>query len=318
MFRFPRGPIAPGLLLVFLLGALPVSARPLTLLPNTTVILDHIYSGRRDQALTEIHQLQQKYPTHPLPYLLEAELEWWKIWCISAEYKYGMTMARHHEKSPADQPYLELARKAYALAEAGLREPDTAEMHLYAGMADALEARMYGLRGEARATARAGVRGREHFLKALEKDPSLADAETGLGLYNYYVDTLSAMARVLRFFMGVPGGSKEEGIRELNRAIREGQLTTAVARFYLALNLENYDQRYEEALRAMEPLAEKYPLNPMYLLVRGDLYAKLDRRKLAENSYRAALASTDRIEEPQCRARIVELAHEALAAIGGK
>jgi tetratricopeptide (TPR) repeat protein len=285
-------------------------------LPNTPLILDHIYSGKRELALSEIHQLQQKYPAHPLPFLLEAELEWWKIWCASAEYKFGMTMARHHEKSPADQRYIGLARKAYALAEAGLRENETGEMHLYAGMADALEARLYGLRGEARATARAGVRGREHFLNALARDPSLADADTGLGLYNYYVDTLSAMARVIRFFMGVPGGSKEEGIRQLHRAIQEGQLTPVVARFYLALNLENYDQRYEEALKAVEPLAEKYPQNPMYLLVLGDLYAKLSRRKMAERSYRAALESADQIEEPQCRARITQLAQESLAAVG--
>jgi hypothetical protein len=306
------------LLLVFLLNALSLRAASLTPLPNTPLILDHIYSGKRELALAEIHQLQQKYPAHPLPFLLEAELEWWKIWCASAEYKFGMTMARHHEKSPADQQYIRLARKAYALAEAGLRENETGEMHLYAGMADALEARMYGLRGEPRATARAGVRGREHFLNALARDPSLADADTGLGLYNYYVDTLSAMARVIRFFMGVPGGSKEEGIRQLKRGIQEGQLTPVVARFYLALNLENYDQRYEEALRTVEPLAEKYPQNPMYLLVLGDLYAKLSRQKLAESSYRAALASADQIEEPQCRARITQLARESLAAIGRK
>lgn len=318
MYRCKRWPFAPALLLVFFVGTLPLRGAPLTPLPNTGMILDHIYSGKRGLALSEIHQLREKYPAHPLPYLLEAELEWWRIWCASAEYKYGMTMARHHEKSPADQKYIELARKAYALAEAGLRENETGEMHLYAGMADALEARLYGLRGEGRATARAGVRGREHLLNALEKDSSLADADTGLGLYNYYVDTLSAMAKVLRFFMGIPGGSKQEGVQQLNRAIREGQLTPAVARLYLALNLENYDQRYEEALRAVEPLAEKYPHNPMYLLVQGDLYAKLSRKKLAESSYRAALASADQIEEPLCRAKIAQLAQQSLAALGGK
>jgi tetratricopeptide (TPR) repeat protein len=300
----------------FLLAGMRAEA--LTLPPRTNVILDHIYSGQRQLALSEVRQLQQEYPAHPLPYLLEAELEWWKIWCVSAEFRYGMTMARHHEKSPADQRYLELARKAYALAAASLREKDTGEMHLYAGMADALEARMYGLRSDTRATARSGVRAREHFLNALARDPSLTDASTGLGLYNYYVDTLSAMARVLRFFMGVPGGSKEEGVRQLNDAIRGGQLTPTVARFYLALNLENYDQKYEEALRAVGPLAEKYPKNPTYLLVRGDLYAKLGRKRQAEDSYRAALAAAAEVEEPQCGAKVEQLARESLVAVGAK
>jgi len=37
----------------------------------------------------------------------------------------------------------------------------------------------------------------------------MADANLGLGLYNYYVDTLSAMAKVLRFFMASPAGTSE-------------------------------------------------------------------------------------------------------------
>ena len=63
-------------------------------------------------------------------------------------------------------------------------------------MGDALAARLYGLRGEARSTARFGVRAREDLLRAIALDPSLADADFGLGLYNYYADTLSAAARV--------------------------------------------------------------------------------------------------------------------------
>jgi tetratricopeptide (TPR) repeat protein len=309
--------LTPALVLAMLIGAVPLGAGNLSLPPTTGAILDHIYSGKRELALSEIHQLEEKYPTHPLPYLLEAETEWWKIWCASAEYKYGMTMARHRDKVAADQHYLELTRKAYKLAQDSIQEKDTSEMELYAGMADALEARLYGLRFDTRATARSGVRARAHFMNALAKDPSLADAYTGLGLYNYYVDTLSTIARVIRFFMGVPGGKKEEGIRQLNRAIREGQLTPAVARFYLALNLENYDQRYADALLAIEPLAEKYPNNPIYLLVQGDLLAKLGRKAQAEKSYRAALAA-EQVEEAPCRAKMTQLARESLAAIGAK
>jgi len=309
--------LAPALVLAMLIGAVPLGAGNLSLPPTTGAILDHIYSGKRELALSEIHQLEEKYPTHPLPYLLEAETEWWKIWCASAEYKYGMTMARHRDKVAADQHYLELARKAYKLAQDSIQEKDTGEMELYAGMADVLEARLYGLRFDTRATARSGVRAREHFMNALAKDPSLADAYTGLGLYNYYVDTLSTIARVIRFFMGVPGGNKEEGIRQLNRAIREGQLTPAVARFYLALNLENYDQRYADALLAIEPLAEKYQNNPIYLLVQGDLLAKLGRKAQAEKSYRGALAA-EQVEEAACQAKMTQLARQSLAAIGAK
>lgn len=296
-------------------GALASSAN-LSLPANALPILDHIYAGRTDLALTETHQLEEQSPNDPLGYLLEAEADWWPIWCSSAEFKYGMNMARHREKNPADQHYFDLANKAYSLAETNLHEHESAEMYLYAAMADALASRLYSLRGEYRATARVGVRARENFLKALSLDPSLADAYTGLGLYNYYVDTLSTLARVLRFVMGIPGGSKEEGVRQLQRAIGEGKLTPPVARFYLALNLENYDQKFQEALQVVQPLTEKYPDNPIFQLVRGDLNAKLGRKAQAEVSYRAAGAAVGKVADQGCRTRMAYLVQESLAALG--
>ena len=286
----------------------------LSLPPNTQTILDHIYSGRSDLAIPEAQALQHDQSSHPLGYLLEAEARWWEIWCVAEEYKYGMTMPRHKDKQPSDQVYLDLTAKAESLALASLGQHETAEMHFYAGMAQAQAARMYSLRGENRATAREGVRGREHLLRALALDPSLSDADLGLGLYNYYVDTLSTIARVLRFFMGIPGGTKEEGIRQLRQAMEHGQLTSAEARFYLAINLHNYDQKYEEALQIITPLVDKYPQNPIFLLARGDLHGKLGRKAPAIADYHAA--EKGQFPSNECRQKIQKLAREALAAQG--
>jgi len=290
------------------------AASELSLPPGTDTILEHIYSGRLDLAIPEAQALEHERRDHPLGYLLEAEARWWQIWCLSADYKYGMSLPRHRGKVAADQTYLDIVAKAEALATTRLGQHESAEMHLYAGMAGGLAARMYGLRAENRAAARAGVRAREHFLRALALDPALADADMGLGLYNYYVDTLSTIARVLRFFMGIPGGSKEEGIRQLRLAIDHGQLTPALARYYLAVCLHLYDQKYEQALQVATPLVEKYPENPIFRLVRGDLYGKLGRKELAIADYRAAGAV--QITDAGCRKRIEQLVRESLAAQG--
>ena len=290
------------------------AAGNLSLPPGTDAILEHIYSGRIDLAIPEAQALEREQPEHPLGYLLEAEARWWQIWCLSADYKYGMSLPRHRGKSTGDQLYLEVVAKAEALAEAALAKHESAEMHLYAGMAGGLASRMYGLRAENRAAARAGVRAREHFLRALALDPSLADADMGLGLYNYYVDTLSTIARVLRFFMGIPGGSKEDGIRQLQLAIDHGQLTPTLARYYLAVNLHLFDLKYEQALRVATPLVEQYPQNPIFRLVRGDLYGKLGRRALAIADYREAAAV--QINDAGCRKKIERLVKESLAAQG--
>jgi tetratricopeptide (TPR) repeat protein len=318
MFRIPR--LLPLVFVCFLSPGQAVPEPPgrLTLPPSTSLILEHIYGGRRDLALAEIHQLEEQTPEDPLGYLLEAETEWWKIWLVSAEFKYGMTMARRHGKTPSDEHYLDLTTKAYNLAENNLRQRNTGEMHLYAALADALAARLYAMRSEYRASARAGVRARQNFLAALALDPTLSDAYTGLGLYNYYVDTLSMLAKAMRFLMGIPGGTREEGIRQLERGMQEGQISTTLARFYLAMNLFSYDQRYEEALQVISPLADKYPRNPVFQLMRGDLNAKLGRKQLAEGYYRAADAAATEVPEPECRAKIQQLVRQSLGALEQK
>jgi tetratricopeptide (TPR) repeat protein len=305
-----------GLACVLLLApiAIPAHASNIALPPETPAIIDKIYSFELQGAVEDAKRMQQEHPHHPLGYLLEAEALWWRTWCTSADFKYGMSDARRRPKLPADQHYFELSARALSLAEAQIKQGESAEMQFYAGMAEASAARLYGLRAENRNAARAGVRGREHLLRAKALDPDLADADLGLGLYNYYVDTLSAVARILRFFMGIPGGSKQEGVRLLENAIAHGQLTSNVARFYLALNLHRYDQQYEKALAVLTPLVEKYPANPLFQLARGDLYAKLGRKQQALACYRAASALP--LQDEECRTHVQELARASIAALG--
>ena len=301
-----------GLACLFLLAplAMPVRASTITLPPEAPAILDKIYSFDLDGAIEAAKRMEQERPRHPLGYLLETEALWWRIWCTSAEFKYGMSDARRHPKLEADRRYFELAARVLSLAEAQVKQNESAEMQFYAGMAEALSVRLYALRGENRNAARSGVRGREHLLRSKVLDPDLADADLGLGLYNYYVDTLSAIARVLRFFMGIPGGSKQEGVRLLGQAIAQGVLTTNIARFYLALSLHRYDQQYEKALNVLGPLVEKYPANPLFQLARGDLYAKLGRKQQALACYRAASALP--VQNPECQTRLHELVRASI------
>jgi tetratricopeptide (TPR) repeat protein len=290
-------------------------AQELRVPPEVTAAADRIYSGDFEGGRAAALSLQEEQPEHPIGYLLEGEALWWKIWCTSAEFKYGMTYPRHRAKLAADRHYFELAAKATALAEKKIAQRDSAEMEFYAGMGDALASRLYGLRGEGRSTARTGVRAREHLLRAISLDADLADADFGLGLYNYYIDTLSAAARVLRFFMGIPSGSKKEGIRQLQHAIDQGILVPPEARFYLAINLHNYDQQYERALEIISPLTEKYPSNALFQLARGDLLAKLGRKEKARDCYRAAQAALP--GDPDCRQHVQDLVRASLAALNG-
>ena len=303
------------LLAACLLLAPPLRADgKLHLPPEATEGLRLVYAGDPDAAVEFFRKLEQQQPDHPLGYLLEANARWWKLYCAACEIKYGMIDAWRRPRLPEDDAYLALADKAVQLAEAQLKQRETSEMRLYAGMGWLLRGRLLGLRDDRRGTARAGVKAREHLLRALQLDPDMADACTGLGLYNYYVDTLSTLARVLRFFMGIPGGDKKEGMRQLELAMTKGELTPVEARFYLAKNLRNYDQKYERAAAVLVPLVEQYPQNPIFHLLLGNMNAKLNRKEPAATSFRTA--EKLEVRDAACQGRVQRLAQAALAGLG--
>jgi hypothetical protein len=274
--------------------------------PAAEQILHDLYSGNTDAALAGAQQIQAETPDAPLGYLLEGEVRWWRIYCSSLEYHYNFLELRRLPHATKDDSDLLLAAKEIEIAEKNLATHETAELHLYAGMGYALRARLMDLHGDHGGTARAGVRAREHFLRALEMDPLLADANFGLGLYNYYVDTLSGIARALRFFMGIPAGNKKEGLRQLENAIASGDLTRIEARYYLAINLRTYDREYGRAAELLEPLVREFPQNPVFTLMLANMNALLNRKEKANALFIAA--QTMDISDANCAAHTKDVA----------
>jgi tetratricopeptide (TPR) repeat protein len=256
-------------------------AQGLSILPDARAALDKLYSGDANGAVALAHDFQKAHPDHPLGLLLEGEALWWKRYCGSLEIKYGMVESWKHTKEPGDEAYLALADRAFQLAQAQLAKSETAEMHFYAGMGGALKVRILGLRNENRAAAHAAVAARTEMMRALQLDQQMADATAALGLYNYYVDTLSPIVKILRFFMGIPGGNKETGVAQMKTGMEHGVVLNVDVRFILARALRQYDQKYQEALEIAEPLVAKYPNNPNFLLLLANLNAELGRNAKA-------------------------------------
>jgi len=309
----------PTLIVGFLLAvssfAAPARAGGLTLSPEAAHALDRIYSGDPDAGIAAARHIESEQPQSPVGYLIESEAQWWKTYCAACEIKWGEVDAWRRERKPDDDAYLALADKAIALAHDQIAKSDTAEMHVYAGLGFGLKARLYSLREDRRATAHAGVSARSEFLRALQLDPDMADATAGVGFYNYYVDTLSAVAKMLRFFMGIPGGNKQEGIRQMQVGIDRGAFLSVDARFYLAKNFRTYDQRYQDALATAEPLVTRYPHNPIFLLLVGNLNAELGHNEKAGEYFRDVLALPNSAADPACSTDARDLANSFLVTL---
>jgi hypothetical protein len=296
----------------------PVHAGEIKLSPEAVQAMNKMYSGDPDGAIAVLRNLEQSQPENPLPLLLEGEARWWKIYCANLEIKYGMIDAWKRGKKPEDEPFLLLADKVIDLAHAQITKSDSAEMRFYAGMGFALKVRLEVLRGENRAVVHAGVAARSEFLRALELDPQMPDATAGLGLYNYYVDSLSTSVKILRFFMGIPGGSRTEGIRQMQVGIDRGVVTPVEMRFHLARNLRTFDYQYQRAIVVAQPLVERYPANPIFQLLLGNLNAEMGRPLITAEYFQTALKISSQPAAadwrpacpscPTCFARVHEIA----------
>jgi tetratricopeptide (TPR) repeat protein len=309
------------MLLLVAMAAPAVRARSQNVPPEALQALDKIYSGEPHEGLRMARDMERANPDSPLGYLLEGEARWSLIYCAACEMKWGMVDAWKRSKSTQvwadgenhDDAYMAATDKAIELALAGIARTNNATDHLYAGMGYALKARLLGLRDESRAVAKVAVAARQEFLDALALDPQTADATAGLGLYNYYVDSLSGIVKVLRFFMGIPGGSKQDGIRQLEEGANNGVLMKVIARFYLAKNLRSFDLDYARAAATMKSLVEEYPRNPAFLLMMGNLELEQGHTAEAEKTLRSV--GDLEIRDEECRERARRVAGEMLATI---
>jgi tetratricopeptide (TPR) repeat protein len=257
--------------------------------------LDLMMDGDLDGAIALFRQIQQEDPQSPLGYLLEADAVWWRIYYSTANLiDPDVFAATDLPTTPYDDHFEDLLHAAIGKAEARIAaKQDVARNYLYEGMAYALRARLAGLRDKDLPTARAGKKMRAFLLKALERDPNLTDAYLGVGIYNYFVDTLAAIVKILRWFIGLPGGSRLEGLRQMQLAAHKGELTRSEAKFFLAKDYSRSNERqYAKSMERFQELAREFPRNPLWPMLIGSLHCRLGHTQECDTQYREVYAKT--------------------------
>ena len=257
--------------------------------------LDLVMDGDLDAAVRIFRDIQKEDAQSPLGYLLEANAVWWRIYYSTANLvDPDVFAATNLLTTPYDAHFENLLNTTISRSEARIRAgQDVARNYLYEGMAYALRARLAGLRDKDLPTARAGKKMRTHLLKALELDPNLTDAYLGIGIYNYFVDTLSAIVKILRFFIGLPGGNRALGLQQMQRAAEKGELARGEAKFYLAKDYSRWNERqYQRSLELFHQLEHEYSNNPLWPMLIGSLHCRLGQTKECESRYREVLHKT--------------------------
>jgi tetratricopeptide (TPR) repeat protein len=184
--------------------------------------------------------------------VLEATRIWWRI-------------QLDPDSTALDADFDRAVSAAIASAEAWTRrDPQQAEAWFYLGGAYGARVQWRVLRKQYLSAARDGKRIKEALQRALALDPSLEDANFGIGLYEYYADVAPAAAKFLRALLLLPGGDRASGLARMLRARAHGQVLTGEAAYQLHVIDLWYEKQFTRALGLLRGLQHDYPRNPLF------------------------------------------------------
>ena len=254
--------------------------------------LDLLMNGDIEPAIKVFQKIESGDPGSALGYLMEANAVWWEIYFTTGDLiNPDVFVVPSGSTSPYDAHFNKLIDTAIAKARINRKaKRDVARNYLYDGMAYGLRGRLASMRQSNLAAARAGKQMRSLLINAAHQDRNLRDAYAGLGLYDYFVDTLPTIVKLLRWMVGLPGGSRERGLHEIEYAAKYGELTRGEALYYLAKDYaRTSEKQYAKSLELFQQLRAQYPRNGLWMLMVGSLEIRTGHPEEGEILYREVL-----------------------------
>jgi hypothetical protein len=307
------------ILLLAASGSAAAASHPLEVPAALEAALHSLRNGQYKETLEASQKLQEDYPSHPLAFLIAAESAWGLIFCETGHINSREIWSLAEDKaSTFDDAFFQSVEAGLAAAKVMRETSDTAAIGaFYEGMAHGVRARLYTLRAEVLSSGRAGKQMREALLEAASLDAELqADAETGLGVYDYYADALSPFVKFFRFFLLIPGGDRERGMAQLESASRNALLVAPEARYELAKIYGLREDRPGDALPLFIGLADQYPDNAFFALSAAIQAERAGDKELAADLARKAAQSAGQMDDV-CRARLEPASQQAVERLSG-
>jgi tetratricopeptide (TPR) repeat protein len=287
------------LLLILIPGSGWTQTSGLTAGPQLARVYDAILDARFDQVPGLLTQTCGPTPAPPEAcQLLDVVALWWQI---QLDPKNRMYDERFRTRSDAVIATIEAWTK---------QEPKRAEAWFYLGGAYGARAQWRVLREERLAAARDGKRIKDSLEQALTLDPSLWDAYFGIGLYHYYADVAPAALRMLRWLLLLPGGDRVQGLEEMLRARKDGQLLQSEADYQLHLIYLWYEKQPQRALQLLRDLRDRHPRNPLFPQLIADVQdVYLHDPQASRETWQSLLeaAQARRVAEPEMSEAVARL-----------
>jgi tetratricopeptide (TPR) repeat protein len=269
--------------------AAPALANPQSAALRTQAA-DQLYNLDRDEAMATFRRAVAADPADAAAYRGLASALW-----LSVTFRRGnMTVddylgkvARPNGKMPAPPPEIATAfrdaiDKALALARARIaandKDPDA---HYQVGSAVGLRASYTAtVDGSVVAAFRSAREAYSEHERVLELDPRRKDAGLIVGTYRYVVSAVALPLRLMAYVAGF-GGDRQKGLRLIEDAADYRGDNQPDARFALIL-IYNREKRFDDALKQLAVLRERYPRNRLVWLETGSTCLRAGRPADAE------------------------------------
>ena len=218
--------------------------------------LDVYYQMKYKRAEELFDNAINKWPEHPMPYLVKAG--------------YALERYRFHDDNTKEENrrfkemVFNLNKKTIELAEKLLKvssdDPD-ANYYLAAGYGNM--GRFYVINRQWWRAFWNGKKGFKLCEKVVSINPDYYDAYLGLGIFHYFTATLPKVVKILSFLLGAPDGDKDRGISEIKIVVKNSNLLSVEARRIL------FRMCYEEKdwvnfHLITKWLSERYPENMVF------------------------------------------------------
>ncbi len=233
------------------------------------------YKTDWDNARTIFRDLQKENETDPRPFFFEAMVPFWQYFFAD-------------ESSEAADQFLEKSETALEVGNARMKSipQDTTTVLMMGGL--------YGYRGlvaaserQYRTAVRSGASGFSFTRKLMGMSGNNPDVLIGQGLFHYMMGTMPREARWLTSMVGL-SGNRDTGLRLLEEAAESDTHTSTDARMILVY-LYHEEELYDDALRIVEPLVDKWPENVIFRYFLALSLEKSGHEQQAAEQYRVVV-----------------------------
>jgi tetratricopeptide (TPR) repeat protein len=227
-----------------------------------------LYHQQYDKSLASFDTYLSKNPSDPTGYFYRTATSWWHL---MQDFDYALPEV-YRQFDEDSQRTITTAKALYEVAQ------DTrtkARACLYWGGAEGLRGRWMVTQGQWIKAYFAGKRGNNLLREAIKLDPTLYDAYMGLGIYDYFTDTLSGVQAVLAAMF--IHGDKARGLKELQMAIDKGTHSRIEAMSFLIEIFNSEENTPEKALPIAQELHREFPHSPAFhMMLFSTLYTMKD------------------------------------------